>query len=227
MTIDEFRKAFDDLRTRGFIPATRRGPTGIGHTLETALDLRENNLALPDLGLVELKAHRENSPSMVTLFTFNRNAWVMNPLAAVRRYGTLDKVNDRLGLYFTMSLTPNSSGLFLRVEDDFVYIQHTDGTIVVKWDTGKLASQFIRKIPSLVLVSAQTELRGDDEYFWFYRARLLSGTSGRLMADQIRAGNIRVDLRLHDKGTMARNHGTGFRCFEGKLDQLFTRVEEL
>ncbi len=226
MTLEEFRVAFKELRSRGFIPTSRRGPTGIGHTIETALGLEENNLAVPDLGKIELKAHRDESTSMITLFTFNRNAWVMPPLDAVRKYGTHDK-NGRLGLYFTMSLKPNSSGLFLRVEDEQIFIQHVSGEIVVRWRSEDLADQFERKLPALILVTAQTEQRVDREYFWFYRARLLSGTSPRLIADQIRVGNILVDLRLHDAGTRARNHGTGFRTYESKLPNLFEQVEEI
>jgi hypothetical protein len=224
--LQEFRAAFEKIRNRGFIRTTRSGPTGIGHTLEDALTLEENNLAVPDLGNIELKAHRDNSSSMITLFTFNRDAWVMPPLDAVRRYGTFDK-NGRKGLYFTMNLTPNSAGLFLTVEDDQVYVQDTSGNIVVKWKTKDLAQQFAKKMPAVILVSAETEWRGEVEYFRYYRARLLSGTSSRLIADQLRVGNMLVDLRLHDKGTMARNHGTGFRALEAKLDRLFTHGEEL
>jgi hypothetical protein len=226
MTLKQFRIAFAELRTKGFIRTQRRGPTGVGHTLEAALNLNENNLALPDLGTVELKAHRDDSQSMITLFTFNRNAWVMPPLDAVKQYGTLDE-NGRKGLYFTMGQTPNSAGLFLKVEDEIVSVQDTTGNIVVRWKTEDLANQFAKKMPALVLVSAQTEWRGEHEYFRYYRARLLSGTSPLLIADQLRLGNMLVDLRLHDKGTSARNHGTGFRALESKLDRIFARVEEL
>ncbi len=226
MTLEEFRIAFGELRGKGFIRTKRRGPTGVGHTLEATLNLSENNLALPDLGTVELKAHRDDVQSMITLFTFNRNAWVMPPLDAVKQYGTLDE-NGRKGLYFTMSQTPNSAGLFLKVEDEIVSVQDTTGNIVVRWKTEDLANQFAKKMPVLVLVSAQTEWRGEHEYFRYYRARLLSGTSPLLIADQLRLGNMLVDLRLHDQGTRARNHGTGFRALESRLDRLFTKVEEL
>jgi hypothetical protein len=50
--------------------------------------LKENNIALPDFGNVELKAHRVGSSSMITLFTFNRKAWKMKPLEAVRTWHT-------------------------------------------------------------------------------------------------------------------------------------------
>lgn len=54
---------------------------------------------------------------MITLFTFNRGAWVMDSLAAVRKYGTKD-ANGRLELYFTMSFIQNNAGLFLYAEDE-------------------------------------------------------------------------------------------------------------
>lgn len=226
MNFSEFKEKFQEIRGHGFYRSVRKGPTGVGHTLEQILGLTENNIAVPDCGNVELKAHRDNVASLITLFTFNRKAWVMQPLSAIRAYGTPDQ-NGRLGLYFTMSPLPNSSGLFLSVTDEVVLVQHTSGRTLARWFTKDLSAQFQTKMPALVLVTARTEMRGDVEYFSYYRARLLTGTSPTLIADQIRRGNILVDLRLHDAVTHARNHGTGFRARESSLDQLFTMVETL
>jgi len=226
LNFDEFKNKFKDIREHGFYKSMRRGPTGVGHTLEQCLGLTENNVCVPDLGDVELKSHRDNVTSLITLFTFNRKAWVMEPLLAIRTYGTLDQ-NGRLGLYFTMSQQPNSSGLFLTVTDEVVSVQHISGKTIVRWFNEDLSKQFQAKMPALLLVTARTELRGDTEYFHYYRARLLTGTSPTLIADQIRRGNILIDLRLHDAITYARNHGTGFRAKEGSLDQLFAKVETL
>lgn len=226
MNLNEFKTKFREVREHGFYKSMRKGPTGVGHTLEHVLGLTENNIAVPDLGDVELKAHRDNVTSLITLFTFNRKAWVMQPLTAIRAYGTLDQ-NGRLGLYFTMSQQPNSSGLFLTVTDEVVSVQHISGETIARWLTKDLTTQFRAKMPALLLVTARTEIRDDIEYFHYYRARLLTGTSPTLIADQIRRGNILIDLRLHDAITHARNHGTGFRAKEGYLDQLFTKVETL
>jgi len=226
LNLNEFDIRFKEVREHGFYKSMRRGPTGVGHTLEQCLGLTENNIAVADLGEVELKAHRDNVASLITLFTFNRRAWVMQPLSAIRAYGTPDQ-NGRLGLYFTMSQQPNSSGLFLTVTDEVVSVQHISGKTLVRWFTKDLSKQFKTKMPALLLVTARTELRGDTEYFHYYRARLLTGTSPTLVADQIRRGNMLIDLRLHDAVTYARNHGTGFRAKEGSLDQLFTKVETL
>lgn len=226
MDFGEFRQRFAEIREHGFYRSVRRGPTGVGHTLEQVLGLTENNIAIPDFGDVELKAHRDGVTNLITLFTFNRKAWVMHPLSAIRTYGTPDP-SGRLGLYFTMSQVPNSAGLFLVVTDDVVSVQHTSGQTVARWLTRDLGAQFRAKMPALVLVTARTEMRGEVEYFNYYRARLLSGTSATLIADQIRRGSILIDLRLHDAVTHARNHGTGFRAYERMLDQLFTKSETL
>lgn len=226
MTLNEFTKVFTKLKAKGWVQSERRGPTGIGHTLEKLLDLPENNIALPDLGEIELKAHRVNSSSMITLFTFNRKVWKMRPLDAIKQYGTPDE-NGRLGLYFTMSRTPNSSGLFLHIEAETISVRHISGQIVAEWQLQILAERFAKKIPALIFVSAFSEMRGDVEWFKFDRAQLLAGTSADIIHNQIRAGNILVDLRLHDNITSARNHGTGFRAHEDKITLLFQTVRDL
>jgi len=91
MTIEEFKIKFKEIKEKGFIKSTRRGPTGIGHTLETYLGLKENNYASPYIEGAELKAHRSSGNNLITLFTFNNKAWKMPPLDAVRKYGCKDK----------------------------------------------------------------------------------------------------------------------------------------
>jgi hypothetical protein len=226
MNLSEFQIMFRELKAKGFVPSTRNGPTGIGHSLETYLGLTENNISLPDIEDAELKAHRSGSNNMITLFTFNRKVWKMPPLEAIRKYGSLDK-NERLGLYYTMSLKPNSAGLFLDVGDNDISIRHISGEIVAEWNLEILARQFVRKTPALIFVSAFTEERGGREYFHFYRAQLMSGTSPDILAHQFEAENILVDLRLHDQITRARNHGTGFRAYENRLPFLFSNIMDI
>lgn len=224
MTIEEFRTKFAEIK--GYVPSERRGATGIGYTFERLLGITENNIALPDLGEIEIKTHREGANALITLFTFNRDAWKVPPLQAIRQYGTPD-INGRLGLYFTMSRIPNSSGLFLYLDDENVAVRHVSGEVIAQWSIWNLTMRFIEKIPAMILVSAFTEDRGDIEWFHFYRAQLLTGTSQEIIHDQLQAGNILIDLRLHDKGTRARNHGTGFRTYRASLPKLFTEVRDL
>jgi hypothetical protein len=150
----------------------------------------------------------------------------MPPLEAVKKYGSLDK-DGRQGLYYTMSLIPNSAGLFLDIQKTEISVRHISGEVVATWQLQTLAERFMQKLPALLFVSTFTEERDGVEYFHYYRAQLMKGTSPDLLADQFRAENILVDLRLHDKETRARNHGTGFRTYEDKLPLLFNSIIDL
>ena len=226
MTLEEFKIKFERIKKRGFIPSLRKGPTGIGYTLETELSITENNIAEPDIANIELKAHRTKSNNLITLFTFNNKVWQIPQLDAVKRYGSKDK-KGRIGLYYTMSLKPNSAGLFLHVTNQEISVRHISGEVIAIWNLKELTKRFIQKIPALLFVSAFTEERDGKEYFNFYRAQLMKNTTPQLLADQFRAENILVDLRLHDKGTSARNHGTGFRIYEDKLPLLFSEIKDI
>lgn len=227
LTIKEIQKTLSEIKKMGYVKTLRKGPTGIGYTLETLLEIDENNISSPDLGDIELKAQRENHTGMTTLFTFNNKAWKMNPLEAIRKYGSKDK-DGRLGMYYTMGMTPNSAGLFLYVDDDVVSVRNVDGNTVAEWQLSEIEKRFEAKVKNVLLVKAKVEERDGVEHFMFDRARLLShGTTKAILKNQFENGQLLVDLRLHDKGTMARNHGTGFRVYENNLDDLYEKVEEI
>jgi hypothetical protein len=78
---------------------------------------------LIDIEGVKLQAHRQGSNNLITLFTFNNKAWKMPPLDAVKTYGSLDR-DRKQGLYYTMSLKPNSVGLFLHVDKNKISVRH-------------------------------------------------------------------------------------------------------
>lgn len=226
MTLDEVRQRLSRIKQLGFVPTMRRGPTGIGYTLESLLEINENNISAPDLGTFELKAQREHHTGMTTLFTFNRKAWKMPPLDAVRKYGSPDK-DGRLGIYYTMDLAPNSAGLFLSVEEHSVAVRSIDGSLIAEWQLTEITKRFNAKSKHLLLVKARVEERHGMEYFFFNRARLLSGgATDSILKNQFASGVLRLDLRLHDLGTMARNHGTGFRVYENDLEHFYQSVHE-
>lgn len=226
MNLEEFKQKFKEIRKQGFIKSLRKGPTGIGYTFETLLGIKENNLILPDISDIEIKTHRIGSNNLITLFTFNRKVWRINPLEAIRKYGTYDK-NGRLGLYFTLSQKPNSAGLFIYITEKSIQLRHINGEVIAEWLIENLMERFERKIPAMIYVTAEVEERDGVEYFHYIRAQLLKGTSKEILISQFKEENIVIDLRLHDKGSYARNHGTAFRCYEKNLPKIFSHVEDL
>jgi MvaI/BcnI restriction endonuclease family len=227
LTIEQIKKKLSAIKKLGYVKTLRNGPTGIGYTLETLLEIRENNISSPDFGEIELKTQRERHSGMTTLFTFNNKAWQMNPLEAIRKYGSLDK-DGRLGMYYTMGMKPNSAGLFLTVNDTSIAVRHIDGNVIAIWQLSEIEKRFEAKVKNVLLVKAKVEERDGVEYFLFDRARLLSGgTTQAILKNQFENEQLLVDLRLHDKGTMARNHGTGFRVFENNLENLYEKIQEI
>ena len=86
----------------------------------------------------------------------------------------------------------------------------------------------MRKSKNILLVFALVEERDGVEYFKYDRAKLLTGgTTVSIMRFQLEKENILIDLRLHDKGTRARNHGTGFRVSERDLPNLYSTIKEI
>ena len=160
---------------------------------------------------------------MITLFTFNRAAWKIRPIDALRRYGNEDE-HGRLGLYQSLTTDPNSRGLYLALDNESLAVtSDIDATILVKWKLEDVTSRFIRKLSNLLLVKAKVEERGGFEYFNYHRAILLSGSPDKdLLKQKLLQGKVIVDLRLHDIGTEgARNHGTAFRVLANSLEEVY------
>lgn len=227
LTIEEIAQRLAKVKAMWFVKSLRNGPTGIGYTLETLLEIDENNISAPDFGEIELKAQRERHSGMTTLFTFNNKAWKMKPLEAIKKYGSYDK-DGRQWMYYTMGLRPNSHGLFMRVTDDDIIVQHIDWSIIAVWQLWEVERRFEKKVKNVLLVKAQVEVRDGIEYFYYDRARLLSGwTTKSILKSQFENWELLLDLRLHDKWTSARNHWTGFRIFENNIETLYKTVIEI
>lgn len=148
MNLKEIQKRLKDLKERGYIETHRKGPTGIGHTLEKELQLEENNLAIPDLGgRVELKANRKKSGSMVTLFTFNRSVWQMPQKEVIETFGYVDE-KGRHALYSTVfhGLT-NPQGLEIQIhrENHKVHLSHNE-QILATWSIFNYCWKVFNKI---------------------------------------------------------------------------------
>ncbi len=145
LTIKQVKERLTKIKNMGYVKSLRKGPTGIGYTLETLLGIEENNISSPDLKEIELKAKRENHAGMITLFTFNKKAWKMDPLTAIKKYGSRDK-DERLGMYYTMGITPNSAGLFLYIDNETISVRSVDGDIITTWQLSEIKKRFEAKV---------------------------------------------------------------------------------
>jgi hypothetical protein len=232
MEINSFIKRFNQIKAMGFIPTQRRGNTGVGHTLEQLLGLTENNIALPDLDIAELKAGRRNATSMLTLFTKeplsnlgrSRDKYLLNKFA----YESLKE--DRLKeLYTTISVGEyNPQGFKLVVTDNEIRIVHRDVDIDIYWTAKLVQNAFEKKFPALVYVYADNMGEDSAEHFHYNEAILLKGFDFNGLMKAVKDGHVKVDLRMHMKNSGApRNHGTAFRIIKNQIPYCFNEREVL
>ena len=232
MRLSEIQVKLQELEAEGFIPSSRSGSTGIGHTLETRLGLEENNLPIPDIGgRVEVKATRNNWNHLITLFTFNRAVWQYKAKELVEGWGYVDK-NDRPSLYTTVSAQKiNAYGLQLSVADDasHLFMTHMPSeTLLATWDMYYIIGKFVSKFERMLFVHADSRKTNGREEFHFNRAEILSEPGAVTFKEGFASGIVTIDIRMHLRADRtARNHGTAFRINEPDLPSLFGKIVRL
>ncbi len=232
MQLKEIITKLENLRDKGFIKTTRKGPTGIGHLLETELGLSETNIAIPDIGgRVEIKATRRNVNSLITLFTFNRAVWKFKQKDIIERYGYRDE-QGRQALYNIVNTkTPNTQGFFLIVEPTkhLVILRNKyESENIAEWSTYVIAGKFMTKLDRLLLIIADSKTDGTTEWFNYNEAHILENPTPEQFLLTFDKNELMIDLRMHLKENGGvRNHGTAFRISEKHLMDLYTRSKRL
>lgn len=229
MRLPELKSRLLTIRDEGFVQTRRKGPTGVGFTLESLLGLTENNLPIPDIrGRVEVKATRSNTNNLITLFTFNRSVWAHKQKEIVSRWGSYDTERERQSLYTTVSAQePNRLGLQLSVSADAtsLSLSHApSSSLLATWDMYYIVGKFVSKFSHMLFVHADAQIVDGDEEFHYTQAQLLSEPSSLTFRDSFASGIVTIDVRMHLKPNgQVRNHGTGFRVQEHNLPGLFEK----
>lgn len=233
MNLQQLKKELSALKSRGYIKSQRKGPTGIGYTLERELHLKENNVSIPDIGgRVELKASRKNASSLITLFTFNRGVWKIPQKSILENYGYNDK-SGRLSLYNIAKVGKiNTQGLILRIDDEkneVLLLHKSSNTILAIWSIYTIMGKFLNKTERLILVLADSRLdENKKEEFHFNEAYFLKEPNPQSFLSAFKNGNVVIDIRMHLKlNNVVRNHGTGIRVAEKDIPLLYSSKEYL
>ncbi len=227
--LQRFLTKFDEVAARGFTPTLRSGSTGIGYTLETLLDIKENNNPQGDFLGIELKSHRgddfsKSSSKKMNLF-LKEPRWLdgLSHKERIPKYGYVDD-NGRTALYSTATRKENSHGLKLVPTGQEVFLAYK-GENVATWQHEILAGRLQEKLTETIFVGAETKGTGRNEEFHFQTALYCREPSVRRLADLISTGEAMVEMRMHIKETgSARNHGTAFRIRQNSLPQLFRMI---
>ena len=159
---------------------------------------------------IELKTHRLESSSDITLFSLEPEEKVLRDKVLMEEYGYEDK-KGRLGLSNEINTEAfNTQGLKLN-------INRHDGEIVMIDESERRLwawkiSEIEFKLRNLCLIFVRTLRNNGVLEFKIESAELMVGLNPECFFNLIERGEIVINLRMHLKETgVARNHGTAFR----------------
>lgn len=244
--IDCFRKV--KAMSENFVPSLRGSDTGIGKTFEDYAGVVENNLAGPDLAGYEIKSHREESKSYITLFTKSPSFPSRANGYLVGRFGSPYEENPDLkrlhtSMFATRFNSFDGNYSFRLIHDRAerairigVYDLATKRLIDANagYTYACLETVLHRKMKNLFYVRAERRFRAADgvEEFRFDRAEIYAGPSLDRFLQLIDDGLIMYDIRIgsYKSGRSygkAHDHGSGFRILESNLKLLYSEHEKI
>ncbi|MCH4155915.1 MAG: MvaI/BcnI restriction endonuclease family protein [Muribaculaceae bacterium] len=231
---------FEKVKRLGFVKSNRKNNTGIGKTFEDYMGVVENNFEAPDLAGYEIKSHREEVASYITLFTKVPDFPKQPNSYLNSRFGSPYEDNpDLKKLHISMFATHLSSNFktysFKLINDrnlkairigvyDYNTERLIDSSVGYTYETIEMILK--KKLKNLFYVSAEREMRGNDEYFNFNHAEIYSNPSLEKFLDLIDKGKIMYDIRIGSfKSGKAmgktHDHGSGFRILEKNITLLY------
>ena len=216
-TLTQIKKALQELSKKGWIKSLRKHNTGIGKTLESYLNLKENNIALPDFGKLELKSQRLESASLITLFTKKPDNVLNSKI--LDRFGYPREKDGLYVLHQTItSGRSNKQGFRLKNIKQKLSILKK-GKYIFSYDKDKLRKLFDRKVGKgviIALATSQKDGKGKERFHYKEAYILKAGNFNKFLENlfyDIRIGRY-PDGRPHD-------HGSAFRVKKTALPNIF------
>jgi hypothetical protein len=222
-TLTQIKKDLKELSEKGWIKSTQKHNPGVGRTLEHHLGIKENNIALPDFGVMELKSQRINTPSMLTLFTKSPEG--ISNAEIRRRFGYPDSEFPNIKiLHQTISGGKrNAMGFQAMInEKQGKLLILKKGKLLGYYSLVFLKQKAIEKIGNgLILVHAETKKLRRHEYFHYKDAYILKEIDPTKF---ITYSKYDIRLGVYHSGVkvgQSHDHGSAFRLAEKSLPLLF------
>lgn len=212
-TLAQIKKALKKLSEKGWIKSNRSHNTGIGKTLEDYLGITENNIALPDFGVMELKSQRAGTASMMTLFT-KKPEGITNA-EILKRFGYPDpEFPQHKILHQTITNgKKNGRGFHCKVDEkQGKLLILKNRTVLGYYGLDFLRLKATEKIGNgLILVFANCKKEKGHEYFHYTEAWLLKDIDPKQF---LALSKYDIRLGVYRTGKNAgkpHDHGSAFR----------------
>lgn len=232
ITLRKLKKQLEEVKMKGFIKTHRAHDTGVGKTLEDLLNIKENNLRIPDVGEVELKAKRIDSGSMLTIATKSPEPKGINKVL-FEKYKYLDK-EGKYNLHSTVYGLRKNPQLFIVVFEGKKLVLKNKFKIQAYWPVSIFDDVLKAKSDIILLALAETkgERKTKNEKFHYIEAYLLSDLNIKKFKSAVENDKLKIDIRIgvyrsgKNKGKY-HDHGTGFRISKRDFLQLFDNFSQI
>ncbi|MBI2436589.1 MAG: glycosyl hydrolase [Candidatus Magasanikbacteria bacterium] len=232
ITLQKLKEQLEKIKAMGFVKTHRAHDTGIGKTLEDLLGIKENNLRLPDVGDVELKAKLMDSGSMLTVATKSPEPKGINKVL-FEKYKYLDK-EGKYNLHSTVCGSRKNPQSFKVVFEDEKLVLKNKSKIAVYWPISIFDDVLKAKSDKILLAFAETkgERKTKNEKFHFIEAYLLSNLNINKFKSAVESDKLKIDIRIgvyrsgKNKGKY-HDHGTGFRINKRDFLHLFDNFTKI
>ncbi len=232
---NELRKLFENIKSQGWIKTHRDGDQMLGNAFEDIIGLLENNYPQADWNGIELKVHRNETNSMVSLFS-KSPSFPKKANSELRiKYGISDNEFVLPKLFTTISCqsyNTHRKGFGFKLEPDIpaqrlhllIKDLSTDKVIndPVFWNFDALKKQIERKISKLALIFGDNQKENGLNFVRFTKMELYSNITFERILKGIENNDITLDIRLgvYSSGLKRgknHDHGSGFRIKHQKL----------
>ena len=236
-------KNFIAVRNKGWIETKRKGPTGVGYTLETLLSIPENSFAIPDFNDIEVKAMRVFSKKRIHLFNAEPDGDYLYPHERIiNTIGYPCKKNPRYKVFMSAAYGNEYTDLgyskklkiYVNWDSEKVEFLVTDKhynnvKIDISWSFALLKSKLDTKIRKLALISALNKFENGKEYFYYNWIEFYENKGFDAFLHLIEDGTIKICFKIgvYTEGIKTGkidNHGTDFSLKEEDLEKLFTKI---
>lgn len=232
MDIKELIEKLKEIEKIGFIKTVRPHDGGVGNTLESLLNIKENNLRLPDIGDVEIKAKRIDSSSMLTLASKSPLPRGVNKLLFIN-YSHVAGDGIRK-LYTTIyGSRTNPQDFKVVFENDKLVLQNKNN-ILAYWPVDLLFEGLKAKADKVLLVYAETKgKKGSvNEMFHYTEAYILEGIDFENIKEILENGKLKFDIRIgaDKKGQkigVYHDHGTAIRISKQDYPKLYKKHDKI
>ena len=231
-SVQDIKKRLLEIKSQGYVQTHRAHDTGIGKTLEDLLGIKENNIALPDIGEIELKSKRLESGSMLTIATKAPKPRGTNR-KLYNNYRRVDEDGDYCLHTTSYGSKCNNLSFRLILTGDKIILDNVK-KVEAYWPLSVFDDVLKFKSNRILLVLAKTkgERAKANEQFHYTEAYLLTGLDMDRFKVAIATDRLKVDTRIgvYKSGKRVgkyHDHGTGFRINKKDYLYLFDTYEQL